>query len=79
MVDGGCQMILLPIEAELQELREENVLNQDGSAWKHFRNFFHFKLSSQACYSTALWVKLFTKVVISWFLLIYLSILYQKK
>ena len=62
MVDGGCQMILLPIEAELQELREENVLNQDGSAWKHFRNFFHFKLSSQARCNTALWAKLDTKV-----------------
>ena len=64
MVDGGCQMILLPIEAELQELREENVLNQDGSAWKHFRNFFHFKLSSQARCNTALWAKLVTKMVV---------------
>ena len=41
MVDGGCQMILLPIEAELRRKSLE-------SRWfclEAFCNFFHFKLA----------------------------------
>ena len=29
----------------LKQNLEENLSNQDGSAWKHFATFFHFKLA----------------------------------